>query len=82
MCAYSSLTRLSEQDEADGWEVADRGSDFSVLVKKWQQTVMTSDGRSRMKGQQKKVSAIEREMLTYTVRVKSLVKSVIFHCIV
>jgi len=55
MCAYDSLKKLSENDEEAGWEVADRGADFSVLVKKWQQTIMTAEGRSRMKGEHKKV---------------------------
>jgi len=54
MCAYDSLKKVSENDAEQGWEVADKGADFSVLVKKWQQTVMTSDGQSRMKGEHKK----------------------------
>lgn len=45
-----AIRRLSVQ-------VVDKGEDYKVKVKKWLMTIMTSDGDTRMKGENKKVTA-------------------------
>lgn len=45
-----AIRRLSVQ-------VVDKGEDYKVKVKKWLMTMMTSDGDTRMKGENKKVIA-------------------------
>jgi hypothetical protein len=36
-------------------QVVDKGEDYKVKVKKWLSTIMTADGDTRMKGENKKV---------------------------
>lgn len=72
MFAYGTLTKLTEIDSEDGWQVQQQSLDLTVKVKVFTATIMAENGMTRMAGEVKRTFEVISDYRCFSYRLEKI----------